>query len=198
MRRTFRAIIGLESAAHVAPYYDVSGCIAATCMAERSPPARVGTGRADRAGQPPLGNAMALPAKRSRRFQRRPALLHDRRRHPRQARPYRRARPRTSICSPASTITPARTEGTLEIARRTGAQATIMKDLGHFPMSENPEKFIGYPLPVLEDIRNTRARSRLEECRRRMGCAHEISHARCYRSLHAPPSEEGGCGTARV
>ncbi len=45
------------------------------------------------------------------------------------------------------------TEGTLEVARRTGARATIMKDLGHFPMSENPEKFIGYLLPVLEEIR---------------------------------------------
>ena len=48
------------------------------------------------------------------------------------------------------------TEGTLEVARRTGAQATIMKDLGHFPMSENPEKFIGYLLPVLEEIRTTK------------------------------------------
>jgi hypothetical protein len=27
-----------------------------------------------------------------------------------------------------------------------------MKDLGHFPMSENPELFIGYLLPVLERI----------------------------------------------
>jgi pimeloyl-ACP methyl ester carboxylesterase len=45
------------------------------------------------------------------------------------------------------------TEGTLEVARRTGAQATIMRDLGHFPMSENPEKFIGYLLPVLDEIR---------------------------------------------
>ncbi len=44
-------------------------------------------------------------------------------------------------------------EGTLDIARRTGAEAVIMKDLGHFPMSENPEKFIGYLLPVLEKIR---------------------------------------------
>jgi len=46
------------------------------------------------------------------------------------------------------------TEGTLEVARRIGAQATIMRDLGHFPMSENPEKFIGYLLPVLERIRS--------------------------------------------
>ena len=45
------------------------------------------------------------------------------------------------------------TEGTLDIARRTGAQATIMKGLGHFPMSEDPPKFISYLLPVLEKIR---------------------------------------------
>ena len=32
-------------------------------------------------------------------------------------------------------------EGTLAIAERTGAPATIMKGLGHFPMSEDPEKF---------------------------------------------------------
>ncbi len=51
------------------------------------------------------------------------------------------------------------TEGTLEVARRTGAKAVIMKDLGHFPMSENPEKFIGYLLPVLEEIRSGRQAS---------------------------------------
>ena len=34
-------------------------------------------------------------------------------------------------------------EGTLAIAERTGAPATIMKGLGHFPMSEDPEKFNG-------------------------------------------------------
>ena len=32
-------------------------------------------------------------------------------------------------------------EGTLAVAERIGAQATIMKGLGHFPMSEDPEKF---------------------------------------------------------
>jgi pimeloyl-ACP methyl ester carboxylesterase len=45
------------------------------------------------------------------------------------------------------------TEATLDIARRTGAEATIMKGLGHFPMSEDPPKFISYLLPVLEKIR---------------------------------------------
>jgi len=44
-------------------------------------------------------------------------------------------------------------EGTLDVAKRTGAQATIMKGLGHFPMSEDPPKFIEYLLPVLEKIR---------------------------------------------
>ncbi len=28
-----------------------------------------------------------------------------------------------------------------------------MKGLGHFPMSEDPETFIGYLLPVLDKIR---------------------------------------------
>jgi pimeloyl-ACP methyl ester carboxylesterase len=33
-----------------------------------------------------------------------------------------------------------------------GSEATIMKGLGHFPMSENPEVFLGYLLPVLAKI----------------------------------------------
>jgi len=44
-------------------------------------------------------------------------------------------------------------EATLDIAKRTGAEAVIMKDLGHFPMSEDPPKFVSYLLPVLEKIR---------------------------------------------
>ena len=38
-------------------------------------------------------------------------------------------------------------------ARIKGAKVTIMKGLGHFPMSENPEAFLGYLRPVLEEIR---------------------------------------------
>jgi pimeloyl-ACP methyl ester carboxylesterase len=34
-----------------------------------------------------------------------------------------------------------------------GAEVTIMRELGHFPMSENPRQFRGYILPVLERIR---------------------------------------------
>lgn len=36
-----------------------------------------------------------------------------------------------------------------------GARFTVMKELGHFPMSENPRQFRTYILPVLEEIRNT-------------------------------------------
>jgi len=38
-------------------------------------------------------------------------------------------------------------------ARVKGAKMTIMKGLGHFPMSENPEAFLGYLRPVLDEIR---------------------------------------------
>ena len=33
-----------------------------------------------------------------------------------------------------------------------GAQAITMRDMGHFPMSENPERFREYLLPVLEKV----------------------------------------------
>ena len=34
-----------------------------------------------------------------------------------------------------------------------GARVTVMKEIGHFPMSENPAQFRRYLLPVLEEIR---------------------------------------------
>ena len=37
-------------------------------------------------------------------------------------------------------------------AKIKGAKMTVMKGLGHFPMSENPEAFLGYLRPVLEEI----------------------------------------------
>jgi len=51
------------------------------------------------------------------------------------------------------------TSGTLELGRAAheaiaGSTWSAMKDVGHFPMSENPEAFIGYLLPVLESIRS--------------------------------------------
>jgi len=40
------------------------------------------------------------------------------------------------------------------VARVKGAKFTVMKGLGHFPMSENPEAFLEYLRPVLEEIRS--------------------------------------------
>lgn len=50
------------------------------------------------------------------------------------------------------------TSGTLELGRAAheaipGSTWSMMKDVGHFPMSENPEAFVGYLLPVLESVR---------------------------------------------
>ena len=46
-------------------------------------------------------------------------------------------------------------EDTLRTAKSIpGAKATIMKEVGHFPMSENPEQFRTYLLPVLNEIRS--------------------------------------------
>jgi len=38
------------------------------------------------------------------------------------------------------------------VDRVRGAKLTVMKGLGHFPMSENPEAFLGYLKPVLHEI----------------------------------------------
>jgi pimeloyl-ACP methyl ester carboxylesterase len=48
-------------------------------------------------------------------------------------------------CSPADTLRTA--------ASIAGAEVTVMEGLGHFPMSENPEQFRRYILPVLEKIK---------------------------------------------
>jgi len=50
---------------------------------------------------------------------------------------------------------------TLEVARSVaGAEVTIMEGLGHFPMSEDPERFIGYLKPVLDSINEIEKRRR--------------------------------------
>ena len=37
-------------------------------------------------------------------------------------------------------------------ARITGSKATVMANMGHFPMSENPALFKQYLMPVLDEI----------------------------------------------
>ena len=49
--------------------------------------------------------------------------------------------------------TPEDTERTA--AKIKGARVTVMREIGHFPMSENPAQFRRYILPVLEEIRTT-------------------------------------------
>ena len=49
-------------------------------------------------------------------------------------------------------------ENTIDTAKRIpGARAIIMEEMGHFPMSENPERFREYLLPVLEQLASDRA-----------------------------------------
>ncbi len=53
-------------------------------------------------------------------------------------------------CTPEDTLRTA--------AKIKGAEALIMEGLGHFPMCEDPERFRGYILPVLEKVRAARSR----------------------------------------
>jgi pimeloyl-ACP methyl ester carboxylesterase len=39
------------------------------------------------------------------------------------------------------------------VAKIPGAEMTVMREVGHFPMSENPRQFRTYILPILEQIR---------------------------------------------
>ena len=50
-----------------------------------------------------------------------------------------------------SSCTPERMEATA--ARIKGSKATVMPGIGHFPMSENPDLFREFILPVLDEIR---------------------------------------------
>ena len=52
-------------------------------------------------------------------------------------------------CTPEDTLRTA--------AAISGAQAVVMRELGHFPMSENPNQIRRYILPVLESLRTARA-----------------------------------------
>jgi pimeloyl-ACP methyl ester carboxylesterase len=151
--KRFRAIIGLETAAHVAPYYDVNWLH-----------------RGDvHGGEVSAGVVSGLVAPTAPDNHRWETLWH-----------YLQSGPgvfkgdlhfykvdgdiRDKVDQIDGRTTPlylltgeydysCTSEGTLDVAKRTGAEATIMKGLGHFPMSEDPPRFISYLLPVLEKIR---------------------------------------------
>ena len=67
----------------------------------------------------------------------------------------RRSTPGAARCSccPANTTIPARRRKRWRWPTAfAGCEVTIMKGLGHFPMSENPDAFLKHLLPVLEKI----------------------------------------------
>jgi pimeloyl-ACP methyl ester carboxylesterase len=152
----FRALIGLEAADFQAPWYDTSWLHrpdvhgGEVCAAP-------GVGRLRRKAQAARrGHAVGLQAGRSRRVQGRPLFLPGRRRF---ARPGRR-KIDTKIC-PLYLLTGEYDFSCMpEDTRRTaasipGTRVTIMEEVGHFPMSENPTQFRRYIAPVLGEIAKT-------------------------------------------
>ena len=152
-RRSFRALIGLESSAHVDPYYDTSWLH-----------------RPDvHGGEVAAGVVSGLVAPQAPEAERWETLWH-----------YMQSGPGvfkgdlyfygidgdvrgeldhidTAAC-PLYLLTgeydySCTPEDTLAVARAVpGAKVTIMKELGHFPMSENPDLFLSYLEPVLAEI----------------------------------------------
>ena len=149
----FRALIGLESAAHVAPYYDVSWLH-----------------RPDvHGGEVSAGVVSGLIAPTAPVAERWETLWHYMQSGPGVFKGdlyfYKidgDIRDRVDLIDtrrcPLFLLTgeydySCTAEGTLDVARRTGAEVTIMPRLGHFPMSEDPVRFIAHLLPVLARIR---------------------------------------------
>jgi pimeloyl-ACP methyl ester carboxylesterase len=94
---------------------------------------------------------VALHAGRPRRVQRRPLFLQDSDIRGRVAKIDTSRCPLFLLSGEYDySCTP---EETLAVANSIpGCEVTIMKGLGHFPMSENPEAFLAHLLPVLEKI----------------------------------------------
>lgn len=149
----FRALIGLQSSAHVAPYYDTSwthrpdvhggeicGAIAYGLMAPQSPEAdRWETVWHYMQGGPGVFRG-------DLHFYKVDGDIRD-----------RIAKIDVARC-PIHLLTgefdySCTPDDTRDLAARLGIGMTEMAGLGHFPMSENPEKFLSYLRPVLETIR---------------------------------------------
>jgi pimeloyl-ACP methyl ester carboxylesterase len=152
--REFRAIIGLQSSAYVEPYYDtswlhrpdvhggeVSAGYVSGLMAPMSPPAE---------RWETLWHYMQSGPgvfKGDLHFYKYEGDIRE-----------RIGRIDTSI-APLYLLTgeydysasPAHTQEAAD--RIKGAKVVIMRELGHFPMSENPEKFLSYLRPVLDEIK---------------------------------------------
>lgn len=153
----FRALIGLESAAHQQPWYDtdwlhrpdvhggeVCAALVSGMMAPQGPAAaRHETLWMYKSGGPGVFKGDLF-------FYRVDGDLRDRlsRIDTRKCPLYMLTGEYDFSCTPEDTERTA--------AAIPGAKVTIMKELGHFPMSENPEQFRRYILPVLDEIRAAR------------------------------------------
>jgi pimeloyl-ACP methyl ester carboxylesterase len=149
----FRAIIGLESSPHVAPYYDVSwlhrgdvhgGEVSAGVVSGLVAPTAPDKDRWETLWHYLQSGPGVF--KGDLHFYKVDGDIRDKIDHidGRKANLYLLTGEYDYSCT---------SEATLDIGRRTGAEATIMKGLGHFPMSEDPPRFISYLQPVLEKIR---------------------------------------------
>jgi pimeloyl-ACP methyl ester carboxylesterase len=151
----FRALIGLESADYQAPWYDdtgwlhrpdvhggeIAGALMSGLIAPQSPPeTRWDTLWMYMQGGPGVFKGDLFFYRADGDFRDRVAEI-DTTRCPL----YLLTGEYDFSCTPADT---ARTAEKIK-----GARVTIMKEIGHFPMSEHPEQFRRYILPVLDDIR---------------------------------------------
>lgn len=150
----FRALVGLQSSPHVAPYYDtdwlhrsdvhggeVCGAIAWGLTAPTSPDAdRWETVWHYMQGGPGVFKGDLFFYKIDGDIRERLKSI-DTSRCP----IYLLTGEYDYSCTPEDTQALSQTLG--------GVSTAIMSDMGHFPMSENPTQFVAYLLPVLERIR---------------------------------------------
>lgn len=150
---SFRALIGLQSSAHVAPYYDttwldrpdvhggrICGAIADGLMAPQSP--------ADHRDETRWHYMQGGPGvfKGDMWFYKVDGDMRE-----------ALSGIDVSAC-PIHLLTgeydySCTPEDSADLARRLGTDLTVMPEMGHFPMSENPQAFLGYLRPVLDRIR---------------------------------------------
>jgi pimeloyl-ACP methyl ester carboxylesterase len=153
--RDFRALIGLESADYQAPWYDdtgwlhrpdvhggeIAGALMSGLIAPQSPDEhRWDTLWMYMQGGPGVFKGDLFFYRADGDFRDRVASIDTR-----QCPLYLLTGEYDFSCTPADTERTA--------AQIKGARVTIMKEIGHFPMSENPAQFRNYILPVLEEIR---------------------------------------------
>lgn len=149
----FRALIGLQSGAHVDPYYNLEwlhrpdvhgGEVCAGIVSGLVAPTAPEAGRWETLWHYMQGGPGVF--KGDLHFYKVDGDIRD-----------RVAEIDTSVCplyllsgEYDYSCTPDDTRNLAQLVK--GAQMTIMKGMGHFPMSEDPESFLGYLRPVLREI----------------------------------------------